>query len=516
MYCWHCGTQVPDGAAFCPKCGKPLQQAKNGDTGGTAPPQNTAWGASPPQPPPPGWNGDGRPPKKKLPLLPLAAGALTLAVGVILFAVLRGGPDRGGSADNPRSTPSPSPSTTAPASPSPSEAGSEPSPSETGSEPSPTPSSGTYSFTDSRGEVLTATPGYGQVSVTVTKDGSVGRDAKVYLPTIFEYTDDDYTMGNESFIEYGGAYYSTSFRADGQKDFSFIEDYLSDLEDLGFTLERNPYAGTWYFNYSGDISHGAVEDVWSDSAYDLEVSVFHDKSLTSNCTLVSFDYSPDIAFRTAGGEAEYTSAKAAVRYSSGEKDNIVLTGWGEEDAELHISFATNAYEKGDAIGVEDLRFENDHFVYISDYLGHDYLRIDEMTAAEVEVLEKGDSCIALSFRFEISKGVVRYVLEGVCATRTGPGGDDASGAGSSLTPGGGTGLTCLTCMGKGLTNCHKCGGDGLVQCSSCHGVGYYYSSADQRNKNCSRCNGAGTLLCTASGCMGGKVKCGSCGGSGKQ
>ena len=96
MFCTHCGTQIPDGAQFCPKCGATQAQAQGAPSRPqSTPPQPQGMQVQPqdtpprPQSTPP----QGPSPKKRWPLVVgICAAALVLVVvGIAVFTfVLRG------------------------------------------------------------------------------------------------------------------------------------------------------------------------------------------------------------------------------------------------------------------------------------------------------------------------------------------------------------------------------------------------------------------------------------------
>lgn len=84
---------------------------------------------------------------------------------------------------------------------------------------------------------------------------------------------------------------------------------------------------------------------------------------------------------------------------------------------------------------------------------------------------------------------------------------------------------CSGCHGRGKVTCHDCSGAGEVKCGNCHGSG---------RVNCGACHGSGTFAQTVQvrdyngytrmetqqrpchSCSGGRVRCSSCGGSGRR
>lgn len=126
------------------------------------------------------------------------------------------------------------------------------------------------------------------------------------------------------------------------------------------------------------------------------------------------------------------------------------------------------------------------------------------------------------FYVEMSGSGDTSIVEGVAHTVAGEEPSAIGNGGSGESAGGDSGSDglmkpgerkCAVCQGKGKVPCKKCT-NGFLQCPSCHGAKTYYSYAEKKDVVCPRCNGGGEIKCTASGCVGGYVKCTHCDGDG--
>lgn len=97
------------------------------------------------------------------------------------------------------------------------------------------PKISTYSVTTSQGEKLEVETGYSYVAMTHILADTSGRSASILIPTVFDYAQDTYTMGDESY--YNGVY-SLIFKTDGNSGLDFVANYVAALSNYGFSLEK--------------------------------------------------------------------------------------------------------------------------------------------------------------------------------------------------------------------------------------------------------------------------------------
>lgn len=394
----------------------------------------------------------------------------------------------------------------------------------------------TFSMTTSQGEKLEVQPGYSYVAMTHILENSSGRSASVLIPTIFNYAKDTYTMGSES--EKNG-YYSLTFKTDGKDGIDFVANYVSDLSRYGFTLEKTINISSnqvlYLLNYNGNITHGAAS--WVDTTYDMSVSAYKDYL----STIVVFDYPKEVGFDlgSSGSTPEYSSAKVSTSYSFDGKNRFKISGWGSSGNDyITLYFDPGSYGTGDTLKTKDFQSQSGagqnalcHVSISGDTLGNDLwsIYVDDLDTVEVKILESSDSCLAVSYYIEVTKGSHRYTLEGVCAAELAGGAyageyETPDENNNSVGPGIGIDGTCVichgggfnvcsSCRGAGTKKCHNCGGDGLRQCSLCNGTGLYYNFYTGNYSSCTGCQGRGAKTCTS--CTAGSVKCTMCGGLGK-
>lgn len=396
------------------------------------------------------------------------------------------------------------------------------------------PKISTYSVTTSQGEKLEVQPGYSYVAMTHVLVNTSGRSASILIPTVFDYAQDTYTMGDESC--YNGVY-SLIFKTDGNSGLDFVANYVAALSNYGFSLEKTFTASdnqvVYYLNYSGSITHGSAS--FLGTPYDISVTAYKD-FLTSN---VIFAYPEEVGFDLSGSDSdpEYSSAKVSTTYFFNGKDNFKISGWGASGDYITLYFDPGTYGTGDILRTEDFQSQSGagqsalcHVSIGGDILGNGVwpIYINDLDTIEVKILESSDSCLAISYYIEVTKGSNRYTLEGVCAAEP----EGGSYAGEYETPNtnnnsAGTGIggsgkcsfcngtgteSCKTCGGGGVVTCHKCGGNGLEICQACKGAGTVRNSYTGELSACSGCQG-GYIKCKS--CNGGRKKCDTCHGTGK-
>lgn len=393
--------------------------------------------------------------------------------------------------------------------------------------------SSVYGMYNSQGDYLEAKPGYSKISYIKNITDTSSHESSISLPAIFNYTDDSFTMGEESETD---GFYSLSFGCDGVVDIDFLEQYVNDLEQYGFTLAKKRDISNkhviYYLNYNGSITHGA--DSLLEQSYDMSVTGYQDYL----ATYVVFRYPTEVSINPGDVEPVYNVIDISTPYEESDgKHKFSLNGWGEDSMDyLVIQFDSGYYHAGDVLSKEDFVSQLNAgdsqlcFLYISGKSfsrdnGFEAFQSKDVSDATVTILEESDSVLAISYDITLSSNSYIYQLEGVCTVDFGGGqaayaADDTAGEvvesqkgighqDCSFCSGKGR-VVCTSCNGALTAKCTKCSGRSLIQCSLCNGTGQHWSNGGFAT--CTNCFGHGSITCTA--CSNGRVTCTKCHGSG--
>ncbi len=390
----------------------------------------------------------------------------------------------------------------------------------------------TYAMNNSHGDRLEAKPGYTSASYVKEMYDTSTHASSISIPPIFDYTDYTFSMGREELASSGC--YCLTFKCDEAVDLEFIEEYVKDLEQYGFTLAKkwniNKQMIKYFMNCDSPIASPA--DSLLDESYDMTVATYEDYTKSS----VIFYYPAEVSISTGNADMVYNKINTSTSFTDkGGKYIFATTGWGEADNDrISITIDAGYYKTGDVLKKKDFEEQSSAgdnrlcYIYVS---GNTFERdnnnkplyVADMSDVTVTILENSDYAMAISYVIKASCGSYVYCLEGICVEEFGGSqisddtdwGTDTSGSisGHDKCPFcSGSGFNvCSLCNGSCHSKCYKCSGGGLVQCSLCRGTGHHW--ANGMFNTCYGCSGHGSITCTA--CQRGFVNCISCNGKGR-
>mgnify|MGYP002623239369 CR=1 FL=1 len=388
-----------------------------------------------------------------------------------------------------------------------------------------------FTYTNSQGYSFEVETGYSYVCCTKSMQSAVPHGATILIPPIFDYTSDEFVMGSEETNTNG--FYNLSFKNERLVDFGFVADYVSDLEQYGFTLEGTMNVSdnhkVYYLNYygdSGNITHGADER--HNETYDMSIMAYKGYGTT----YVIFKYPKEVWFDLEGTEDDNITAKVLTDYSLNEKNKFTIRGWGQSGSDyIVLSFDSGSYGTGSIITTSDFKAQAgagesalcNVSIWGSTISGDGWpVDVDSFDSIDVNVLRCDDLCVAISYKISVPSGSAQYLLEGICVADAGKASSVIGGANSEpeqiysgeekcITCNGTGQEKCAVCRGSGLTDCPKCT-NGRIQCSLCHGTGRTGNSYGVGGTStCTSCHGTGYKDCT---CLQGWLQCTSCHGNG--